>query len=172
MGQMDIKGKLQHHVTQLFEEMSWILSLLASASSLPLSQEETPSWVNICSSEYLFSETKTTWNDAYGECELYGGHLAQIDGLPENFCLLDYAHTAGLAASWYWHSSNDIESEGVWKQYDGGLISWSPWWIDNNPAGGKTKNCGDVHLAEDEFAGRWGSATCSDAHYYICERGF
>ena len=113
-------------------------------------------------------------NDAYGECELYGGHLAQvyfylgfviillikdwlsshnclkinqfqIDSLPENFCLLDYAHTAvrnkkrkiftaslleplsihktlnfdkqlsnlqGLPADWYWHSSNDIESEG------------------------------------------------------------
>ena len=50
-------------------------------------------------------------NDAYGECELYGAHIAQvdfhktfgrflkfdifqIDSLAENFCLLDYAHTA------------------------------------------------------------------------------
>merc|ERR1712192_231437 len=151
------------------QEMLLILSLLASASSLPLSQEQTPSWVNICSSEYLFSERTTTWNEAYGECELFGGHLAQIDSLPENFCLLDYAHTAGLPDHWYWHSSNDIESEGVWKQYDGGLLSWSPWWSAqfNEPAGGKTENCGAVQLSENDYAGQWGAGACSTAYHYI-----
>merc|ERR1711997_326193 len=103
------------------QEMFLILSLLASASSLPPSQEQTPSWVKICSGEYLFSEKITSWNDAYGECELYGGHIAQIDSLPENFCLLDYAHTAGLPAAWYWHSSNDIVSEDGTVQLAAGV---------------------------------------------------
>ena len=51
----------------------------------------------------------------------------QIDNMAENFCLLDYAHTQvtsyfdidyyktfvyqGFSSSW-WHSGNDIESEG------------------------------------------------------------
>merc|ERR1712192_346868 len=163
-----------HNCLSFEPEMLLIFSLLASASSIPLSQEETPSWVNICSSEYLFSEKMSTWNDAYGECELYGGHLAQIDSLPENFCLLDYAHTAGLPADWYWHSSNDIESEGVWKQYDGGFISWTPWWRSdtNDPSGGKAENCALVKLSENGFAGRWGDNSCSDVFRYICERGF
>jgi len=80
--------------------------------SSPLSRELTPSWVNICSGTYLFSKDKTTWSDAYGECELYGGHLLQIDGLAENFCLLKYAH-AEAPADWYWHSANDIRAEGI-----------------------------------------------------------
>merc|ERR1712192_302694 len=152
------------------QEMLLILSLLASASSLPPNQEETPSWVNICSSEYLFSETKTSWNDAYGECELYGGHLAQIDSLPENFCLLDYAHTAGLPSADYFHSSNDIESEGVWRQFDGGFLSWTPWWGPGGfPTGGKAKNCVVVSLSDGDYAGIWGAAICSNPHRYICE---
>merc|ERR1712038_916817 len=62
-----------------------MLALLASASSIPLNQEQTPSWVNICQGTYLFSEDTRSWNDAYGECELYGAHIAQIDSLAENF---------------------------------------------------------------------------------------
>merc|ERR1711908_87841 len=160
-----------HNCLSFEQKMLLILSLLASASSLPLSQEQTPSWVNICSSEYLFSETKISWNDAYGECELYGGHLAQIDSLPENFCLLDYAHTAGLPNGLYWHSSNDIESEGVWRQYDGGLISWTPWWNSkyNDPEGGNAANCGVVFLYDNSDAGKWGDDACLlHANYYIC----
>merc|ERR1711971_1121730 len=71
----------------------WILSLLASAASIPQSQEEIPSWVNICNGTYLFSEDAKSWTEACGECMLYGAHIAQIDSLAENFCLLDYGHT-------------------------------------------------------------------------------
>merc|ERR1719479_541744 len=131
----------------------WFLSLLVSvsASTIPLSQERTPSWVNICQGTYLFSEDTKSWDDAYGECGLYGAHIAQIDSLAENFCLLDYAHTVGLAADWYWHSANDIKSEGVWLQYDETPISWTPWWA-KNADGGNTQNCAHVYLGEDEFA--------------------
>merc|ERR1712107_919613 len=57
----------------------------------------TPSWVNICGGTYLFSEDVKSWDDAYGQCELYDAHLWQIDNLAENFCLLDYAHTMGYS---------------------------------------------------------------------------
>ena len=63
---------------------------------------------------------------------------------------------------------------GVWQQYDGGFISWTPWWQAkyNDPDGGKAENCAHVHLSEDELAGQWGNAHCSNAYHYICERGF
>jgi len=151
--------------------MLLILSLLASASSLPVSQEKTPLWMSICSGEYLFPETFSSWNDAHGMCLEYGGLLVQIDSLSENLCLLDYAHTAGLPKSWYWHSSNDIESEGVWRQFnDGELISWTPWWQASQPDGGQAANCGKVHFSEDRYAGKWGDEACSSALRYICER--
>ena len=71
-------------------------------------QELTPSWVKICGGTYLFSEDQKSWycferivhhfivtrpsfiliyafqilksfrEDAYGECELYGSHIAQV----------------------------------------------------------------------------------------------
>ena len=54
---------------------------------------------------------------------------------------------------------------GVWKQYDGGLISWTPWWVSNDPAGGKKENCAVVGLSEDGLAGRWSDISCSNAFH-------
>merc|ERR1712047_187143 len=130
----------------------FVLILFASASSVPLNKEKTPSWVNICGGTYLFSEDQISWDDAFGQCELYYAHLWQIDNLAENFCLLDYAHKMGYNAG-YWHSANDKESEGVWRQADGTLLSWSPWWVaykdsQGAPDGGKNENCADVVLME------------------------
>merc|ERR1711962_710668 len=98
--------------------------IVALASSTPLTRELTPSWVEACNGTYLFSEDKKTWNDAYGECELYGSHLVQIDGLAENFCLLKYAHAEGLPTDWYWQSANDNMAEGVWLSTDGYAGKW------------------------------------------------
>jgi len=109
-------------------------------------------------------------NDAYGECELYGGHLVQIDGLAENFCLLKYAHAEGLPTDWYWQSANDNMAEGVWEQYDGQLILWTPYWSHEHPGGGTANNCGAVRLSTDGYAGKWISAPCTASYHYICER--
>merc|ERR1712156_1368644 len=73
--------------------------ILALASGTPHIRELTPSWVEACNGTYLFSEDKKTWSDAYGECELYGSHLVQIDGLAEKFCLLIGIGTA-LMTTW------------------------------------------------------------------------
>merc|ERR1712037_220965 len=158
-------------ITQTAMQLMLVTSLFfAFSSSTPLSRELTPSWVEACNGSYLFSEDKKTWNDAYGECELYGGHLVQIDGLAENFCLLKYAHAEGLAADWYWHSANDLMAEGVWEQYDGQLLLWTPWWAHEQPSGGTGRNCGVVGLSTDRYAGQWVSAICATSYHYICER--
>merc|ERR1719153_12122 len=73
-----------------------VLSLFIFASSVAQNKEKTPSWVNICGGTYLFSEDSKSWDDAFGQCELYDAHLWQIDNLAENFCLLDYSHTMGF----------------------------------------------------------------------------
>merc|ERR1711990_152250 len=145
-----------------------LFSFLVPALSVPLSQELTPSWVDVCGGTYLFSEDTKSWNDAYGECELYGGYIAQIEGFAENFCLLEYAHTEELPVDWYWHSANDILSEGVWRQYDEQMILWGPRWWDTNGARGQ--NCAVVQLSEGASAGSWADAPCTTAYHYICER--
>merc|ERR1712156_164965 len=154
-----------------------VFLVLISASIATQSQEHTPSWVNICGGTYPFSEHMESWDDANGECELYGSHLLQIDNLAENFCLLDYAHTVGISDN-FWHSANDIGSEGVWRQYDGKLIDWSPWWrvMPNDPNGGdpnlgEHENCGAFTLSKSRDAGKWFDYPCTEAdHYrYICE---
>merc|ERR1711990_310894 len=159
--------------TQRAMQTLLLISSLAFVWSVPLSQDLTPSWVNICGGAYLFSEDTKSWNDAYGECELYGSHIAQIDGFEENFCLLEYAHTKGLPAGWYWHSGNDILSEGVWRQYDEQMILWSPWWENGGGGGngGRGQNCALLNLDEGAYAGEWADNPCtSDVWHYICER--
>jgi len=74
-----------------------------------------------------------------------------------------------LPADYYWHSGNDILSEGVWRQYDEQMILWSPWWLDGRN-GGRGSNCAVIELSEGVNAGDWGDDPCTAAHRYICER--
>merc|ERR1712004_916513 len=148
----------------------------ALASSVSQNKDQTPSWVNVCGGNYLFSEEKKSWDGAFGQCELYGAHLWKIDDIAENFCLLDYAHRMGYNRI-YWHSANDQESEGVWRQADGTPLSWSPWWtapqgMQGDPQGGKAENCAFVHLDDGAYAGQWSDITCNGEYYYVCERAF
>merc|ERR1712037_476997 len=114
-------------------------------------------------------DTKT-WYDAKINCELYGSHLLQIDSLTENYCILDYAHKQGKTNTW-WHSGNDIDSEGVFRQADGELIVWTPpFWGYNEPNGGTGENCLVVCLDSNEYAGKWWDAPCTLNYHYICER--
>merc|ERR1711872_1014936 len=138
-------------------------------------QVKSPQWVVVCGGSYLFSEDKKSWNDAGDICELFGGHLAQIDNLAENYCLLDYAQSQSLEDGWWWHSGNDIECEGVWRQADRELILWTPFWLGEanritEPAGGTAENCLNVNLGGGSYAGKWGDVTCTIGRHYICER--
>merc|ERR1719500_1507812 len=78
-------------------------------------------WEELCGqgSFYLFSEDLQSWSDAANNCELYGGYLAQIDSMEENFCLLEYLSSLDLGYVYFWHSANDIGVEGVIRQGDG-----------------------------------------------------
>merc|ERR1719431_1774717 len=98
-------------------------------------QNDTPHWVSVCDGSYLFSEDTKNWYDANGNCVLYGSQLFQIDNMAENYCLLDYAQSQGMNVDYWWHSGNDIEREGVYRQADGQPILWTHIWYANNPDG-------------------------------------
>merc|ERR1719341_2724102 len=134
--------------------------------------EKSPHWVDICGGSYLFSEDTKSWSDAVDQCELYFSHLVQIDSMAENFCLLDYAHAQDVpSVLGYWHSGNDIESEGVYRQGDGELLAWQPLWYNGvEPSGGTAQNCLGVHLATDANSGKWWDDPCNNVFNYICER--
>ena len=135
--------------------------------------------------------------DASAECELYGGHLAQISSMSINYCLLNYGHaqvTEGsittvatflyqeIHGGLYWHSGNDIQSEGkillpkinyfcpgVYVQADGEMILWTPIWHDSYPKGNTNYNCLLVRLDVTQ-SGHWYDENCNTAHTFICER--
>merc|ERR1719186_1015325 len=82
-----------------------------------IESERTLSWLSICKGSYLFSEERASWDEAGEYCELFGGHLLQIDNIYENNCLLTEASSRSLLDD-YWHSANDIE---VYSQAAGAL---------------------------------------------------
>eukprot|EP00091_Calanus_sinicus_P002434 TRINITY_DN12476_c0_g1_i1.p1 TRINITY_DN12476_c0_g1~~TRINITY_DN12476_c0_g1_i1.p1 ORF type:complete len:146 (-),score=21.52 TRINITY_DN12476_c0_g1_i1:3-440(-) len=117
-------------------------------------QEKSPHWVDVCGGSYLFSEDRKSWADAVDQCELYFSHLVQIDSLAENFCLLEYAHTQGIAAM-FWHSGNDIVSEGVFRQGDGEMLDWQPLWVDEDPNQGTAETVLGCILIYPNMRGKW-----------------
>merc|ERR1711962_1515537 len=131
----------------------------------------TPRWEAVCDTSHLFSEDHKNWKDASGECELYGGNLAQIRSMELNYCILRHAHSKNLPAEGYWHSGNDMDDEGVYRYNRArDLILWSPIWADGRPQGGKAENCLYVSLSSDGHAGHWNDHPCTAALRYVCQR--
>merc|ERR1711962_747366 len=158
-----------------------LLFLLTAVSDAKLQLQDravTPHWEAVCNTSLLFSEDKKNWEDARGECELYGGNLVQIRNMEINYCILRHAHSKALPADWYWHSGNDIDEEGVYRYNRAGdfpplagdLILWSPIWENGRPNGAKSQNCLLVSLSSDGYAGQWNDYPCTNVHRYVCQR--
>merc|ERR1711962_135977 len=153
-----------------------LLLLITVVSAVPIQDRAvTPHWRKICNTSLLFSEDKKTWEDAQGNCELYGGSLVQIRSMEMNYCILDYAETKALPGDWYWHSGNDIDKEGVYRYNRAplarDLILSSPIaWNTGRPNGGRSQNCLLVNLSSNEYAGQWADQPCTDAWRYVCQR--
>ena len=48
-----------------------------------------------------------SWEDARGECELYGGWLVAIKSLEEQNCLMRHGKSEGYNA-WYWTDGKNL----------------------------------------------------------------
>merc|ERR1712112_83708 len=155
-----------------------LLLTVVSAAKLQLQDKAAiPHWETACNTSLLFSERAETWEEASGECELYGGNLVQIRSMEMNYCILRHAHSKALPSDWYWHSGNDIDEEGVYRYNRAGdfppiagdLILWSPIWSGGRPSGAKSENCLEVALKSDSYAGQWDDVSCTTTRRYICQ---
>ena len=96
--------------------------ILSSLISLAFCSS-TPEWQDLNCEEghkYLFSEVQMTWEEARGECQLYGGWLVDLRTRKEQNCLLRYAQAAGVPEGWYWHDGNftfTLQSGLNWTLY-------------------------------------------------------
>ena len=60
--------------------------------------------------------------------------------------------------------------KGVWRQYDGSMVPWTPWWRDGKN-GGRRDNCALISLIiNGDTAGDWVDYDCDGSEYYICEK--
>ena len=48
-----------------------------------------------------------TWEEARGECDLYGGWLVDLNSLEEQNCLMRHGNSQGYNA-WFWTDGNDF----------------------------------------------------------------
>ena len=84
-----------------------MLSILVLSSLVSLVFcSSTPAWQDLNCEEghrYLFSEVAITWEEARGECQLYGGWLVDLRSRREQNCLIRYAQAAGVTEDWHWH---------------------------------------------------------------------
>ena len=51
--------------------------------------------------KYLFSDFSADWQEAFAECELYGGWLVNFNSFAEHNCILRHA-SAQNYDNWYW----------------------------------------------------------------------
>ena len=97
-----------------------MLSILVLSSLVSLVFcSSTPAWQDLnCEAghRYLFSEVKMTWEEARGECQLYGGWLVDLRSRKEQNCLIRYAQAAGVTEDWYWHDGN--QNTRYFRRYD------------------------------------------------------
>ena len=80
--------------------------------------------------------------------------------------------TLNVSASKKFHIQTFLP--GVWRQNDGTLLSWTPFWktaTADEPSGARAENCGSYCLQDDALAGQWADWICDRPQYYICERG-
>ena len=87
---------------------SFGITLKSSVEGRPNTNGTYPQWVDLeCEAghKYLFSEITLNFEDAMGECGLYGGWLVSIGGQAEQNCLLRHGRSQGYDA-WYWTDGN------------------------------------------------------------------
>ena len=80
-----LKGGLDNPEEDNLRMLLIILSTVVTLAS------STPQWQDLnCEAghKYLFSEVDMTWEEARGECELYGGWLVDLKSRKEQNCIL------------------------------------------------------------------------------------
>merc|ERR1712198_294381 len=155
----------------------FLLSLiLYSVSCENGAKGTTPQWVDLeCQPghKYLFSETELNWNDARGECALYGGWLIDILDVHEQNCLLRHAHaTPGLENYGYWTDANQQETPGLWMHAstDTDVTFYGSRFFCFREYGNGN---GDAIIFSTEKgldrAGRWCNILSTELQRYICK---
>merc|ERR1719347_1817834 len=117
--------------------------------------------------KYLFSDLKLGWYESKQECELYGGHLVQLDSTLEQNCLLRYARSIERL-DFFWTDANDIDEEGFYVHATNDQdIEFQPRWEPS--LGGNDEDGIMFSTLLSEYAGTWVDARLTDQGYFICE---
>merc|ERR1712227_338504 len=157
------------------DNLRMFLIILSTVVTLASS---TPQWQDLnCEAghKYLFSEVEMTWEEARGECELYGGWLVDLKSRKEQNCILRYAQTAGVTETWYWHDVNNVETPGIFKHAkDDTEVEWMADWSCNKDSnlvfrGNEYVKLGIWFKTYPMVTGFWCDGSATERQHYICE---
>lgn len=80
--------------------------------------------------KYEVFDYKVDWQTAEAICEAKGGHLVKIDNAQENQLVGEIMSQGSMDE--YWIDATDRNSEGVWTDHEGNLLTYTNW-ADGEP---------------------------------------
>uniref|UniRef100_A0A3P9AVD0 C-type lectin domain-containing protein n=1 Tax=Maylandia zebra TaxID=106582 RepID=A0A3P9AVD0_9CICH len=104
---------------------------------------------------YQVSSEKKSWEESRRDCLKKGSDLMIINSREEQF------------KKSLWIGLTDSETDGRWKWVDGTRMTTS-YWNSGEPNGGRTENCGQIKVYDSQNS--WNDETCSNKHFWICEK--
>ena len=108
---------------------------------------------------YRYYNNTRTFNNASGDCETDGAHIAVIDDEDEN----DYVDS--LSSENLWLGATDSADEGVWITVTGAPLTYTNWRGGEPNDYGIGEDCIELYNSD----GTWNDEGCSDSLRFVCE---
>ncbi|KAL5010617.1 hypothetical protein ScPMuIL_012922 [Solemya velum] len=115
---------------------------------------------------YLHRDEQVTWEDAVLSCLRYGGNLASISNIQEQFFIAGFLRGRSVRSLKLWIGANDIGYEGGWMWSDKSPFGFIYWATGEPSADDDNLDCAAMFVRETT----WGSFTCNSQAGYICKK--
>ncbi|XP_071156894.1 perlucin-like [Mytilus edulis] len=128
-------------------------------------------WHHFYRSCYMFSNDAYDWLLAESSCRAHDARLVEIESQEQYRYLVNSLRSIGADVD-HWIGGRDDVIEGIWKwafsDSNFSYIAWGPG-EPNNGHYHEHENC---VLMADRYQWLWDDRSCSESHYFICERKY
>ncbi|XP_064819230.1 CD209 antigen-like protein C isoform X1 [Oncorhynchus masou masou] len=126
-------------------------------------------WQKFESSWYFLSTVKKPWRESRQDCLERGADLVIVNSDMEQEFLFGLTKRA-------WIGLTDSVTEGTWKWVDGTPLTTPSYWHklqlenDGDTPANRKEDCVELNTETWRPGKAWNDLSCSDNHYWICEK--